>query len=264
MKRLLCGIILTCAVLCGACGSSHKTVFEGDPKSEAEAEYRKAVKTLESGSYEDSVKAFHAIKLKFPYATRWATLCDLRIADAYRDSGDYSQAAVSYQAFIRTYPAHPDIAYASYQAANCYYEMMPSDIFFLPDPWQRDRKSTSQAEASLAAFLRRYPGDENAPRAREQYAEVRRRLANHELYVAEYDFTNDAFKGAVLRLNELISTYPEAENIPKAHILLAHSYLKLKDPISAKKTLQALIDKAPDSDYAQDARDWLARNPNIP
>ncbi|MBR4984212.1 MAG: outer membrane protein assembly factor BamD [Proteobacteria bacterium] len=262
MKRYVLTMLL--AALFMGCGTTHKTVFEGEPKSEAEQAYRAAVKTMENGSYEDSIKSFHEIKLKYPYATRWATLCDLRIADAYRESGDYSQAAVMYQTFIRTYPAHADIAYATYQAANCYYEMMPGTFFLLPDPWQRDRKSTSQAETALKVFLRRYPDDENAPRAQEQYNEVRRRLANHELYVAEYDFKHEAYQGAAARAAGLLAGYPEADVIPKAHILLAHSYLKLNDPVSAKRVLNQLIEKYPDDAYAADARAWIARNPEVP
>ena len=246
------------------CGTTQKTVFTGAPKSDAEADYRAAVQTLESGSYEDAVKAFHQIKLKYPYATRWATLCDLRIADAYRMSGEYAQAATSYQAFVRTYPAHAEIPYASYQVANSYYEMMPSSFFLLPDPWQRDRKSTVQAQVAFQTYLKLYPNDENVPAAKEQYAEVQRRLANHELDVAEFNFKNKAWQGSVNRLTGLISQYPTAEVAPKAHILLAHSYLKLNDPISAKKTLNQLIEKYPDSSYVKDARDWIAANPNVP
>lgn len=262
MKRI---IFVLLSVLClSGCGTSYKTVFEGAPKSDAEAAYRAAVKTLESGSYEDSVKAFHEIKLKYPYATRWATLCDLRIADAYRESGDYAQAAVAYQSFTRTYPAHVDIAYATYQAANCYYELMPSDIFILPDPWQRDRKSTAQAETALQVFLSRYPNDDNAPKAREQLDEVRMRLANHELYVAEYNFKNEAYQGSVNRLQGMIKAYPESKEIPKAHILLAHSFLMLNDPVSAKKVLTDLIGKYPGTSEAADAQNWIARNANVP
>ena len=158
MKHRILAIGVFCLSLAAlGCGETQKTVFKGSPKSDAEAEYRDAVRTLESGSYEDAVKDFHQIKLKYPYATRWATLCDLRIADAYRMSGEYAQAAASYQAFIRTYPAHPDIPYATYQAANSYYEMMPSDFFILPDPWQRDRKSTVQAQVAFATYLKLYP-----------------------------------------------------------------------------------------------------------
>lgn len=261
MKKIL---ILLFAIIISGCGTSHKTVFEGEPNSEAEAVYRDAVKTLESGSYEDSIKSFHALKLHYPYATRWAQLSDLRIADAYRESGEYAQAAVAYQNFLRTYPAHPEVPYATYQAANCYYEMMPSDIFILPDPWQRDRKSTAQAETAFKVYLRRFPDDENVPKAKEQFAEVRRRLANHELYVAEYNFKAKAYKGTVRRLTGLFESYPEAEIIPKAHILLAHAYLELKDPVSAKKVLTQLIEKYPDNAYAADAKSWISANPQVP
>ena len=64
LRRIIMAI---CLALCfTSCGASHKTVFEGEPKSEAEAAYRAAVKTLESGSYEDYINAFQAIKLKLP------------------------------------------------------------------------------------------------------------------------------------------------------------------------------------------------------
>lgn len=262
MKRIL--IFLLFLLILPGCATTKKTVFEGEPKSEAEMAYRAAVRTLENGANEDAIKEFHAIKLKYPYATRWATLCDLRIADAYRASSEYSQAAVSYQTFIRTYPAHPEIPYAMYSAADCYYEMMPSDMFLLPDPWQRDRKSTAQAETALSIFIKRYPDDENTPKAKEQYAEVRRRLSNHELYVAEYDFKHKAYRGAVNRLEGLIKSYPESAVVPKAHILLAHSYIELKDPVSAKRTLEKLIETYPDDEYSSDARAWISRNPDVP
>ena len=262
MKRVL--FILLSAIFLTSCGISNKTVFEGPPNSEAEAEYRQAVKTLEDGAYEESVRHFHDIKLKYPYATRWATLCDLRIADAYRYSGDYAQAAVAYQSFVRTYPAHADIPYASYQAANSYYELMPSDIFILPDPWQRDSKSTVQAQTAFQVFLARYPDDENAPKAREQLAEVRRRLAERELYIAEYNFKNEAYRGAVARLDGLVRTYPDFEKAPKAHILLAHSFLKLHDPVSAKAALLKLIEQYPEAPEVADAKSWIERNKEVP
>ena len=82
--------------------------------------------------------------------------------------------------------------------------------------------------------------------------------------MAEYNFKHEAYQGSVNRLTGLIATYPNAEVTPKAHILLAHSYLKLNDPISAKKTLNQLIEKYPDSSYAGDARSWIAANPNVP
>ena len=265
MKRHLFYIILTAfIVLLTACGTTQKTVFTGEPNSEAEAAYRRAVQQMEGGSYDDAVKSFHAIKLKYPYATRWATLCDLRIADAFRYNGEYAQAAASYQAFIRTYPAHSDIAYAMYQAANCYYEMMPSSFFILPDPWQRDRATTQQARSAFELYLKRFPNDENASTAREQHAEVLRRLSNHELYVAEYNFKHKAYQGSVNRLVDLIAAYPNAEITPKAHILLAHSYIKLNDPVAAKRTLNQLIEKYPDSEYIEEARRWLAANPEVP
>lgn len=251
-------------LLVTGCGTTQKTVFVGEPKSDAERDYRKAVETLEGGSNEDAIKAFNAIKLKYPYATRWSTLADLRIADAYRNTSDYATAAVSYQDFIRTYPAHTDVPYAAYQAANCYFELMPADYFFLPDPWQRDRKTTKQAERALATFIKTYPDNENTPKAKEQYHEVRRRLANHEIDVAEFYFKKKAYSGVIKRLEGVIADYPDIEDVESAHILLAHSYLQQKDPVSAKRVLNQLVTNYPDSKWSKDATQWINAHPEVP
>ena len=261
MRRF--AILLLAFVLLG-CGTTQKTVFEGPPNSDAEAAYRAAVKTLEGGSNDEAIRAFSALKLQFPYATRWSTLAELRIADAHRNSGDCATAAVSYQDFVRTFPAHAEVPYATYQAANCYYQLMPSNIFFLPQPWQRDRRTTQQAEAALRAFIRKFPNDVNIDAARTQYREVRRRLSNHELYVAEFYFKRKAYEGSARRLADLIQAYPDSDAAPQAHILLAHSRLKLNQPVEAKRVLIALTQAHPDSPFARDAQRWIDRNPNVP
>ncbi len=257
-------VVLFVFLLISGCGTSQKTVFEGQPKSDAERDYRAAVKTLESGSSEDAIKAFNVLKLAYPYATRWTTLADLRIADAYRNTGDYATAAVSYQDFIRTYPTHSEVAYAAYEAANCYYELMPADYFFLPDPWQRDRKTTQQAERALNNFIRKFPEHEKTPVAQEQYREVRKRLANHEIDVAEFYFKQKAYQGVVARLEKAIQDYPDVEVIESAHILLAHSYLELKDPVSAKRILKQLLSNYPQSTWAKDAQSWINKHTEVP
>lgn len=263
MLRVL-GVMLVCILSVVSCSSSQRTVFEGAAKSEAEAAYRDAVGELESGSYEEAIKQFGELKLKFPYATRWSTMADLKIADAYRESGEYSVAAVSYQDFVRTYPTHAEVPYALYQVANCYYEQMPSDLFFLPDPWQRERKSTQQAEVGFKVFLSRYPEDKNVPDAQEKLKEVQYRLANYELYVAEYNFKHESYEGVILRTQNLSKLYPESELIPQALVLQAHAFLKLNDPVRAKRDLQRVVAEYKDSEYAQEAQGWLSRNAAVP
>ncbi|MFA5624621.1 MAG: outer membrane protein assembly factor BamD [Bradymonadales bacterium] len=255
---------LLCLLLLASCSSTQRTVFEGQPKSEAEAAYREAVGILESGSYEDAIRKFSDLKLKYPYATRWSTMSDLRIADAHRESGEYSVAAVSYQDFVRTYPTHSEVPYAMFQAANCYYEQMPSNLFFLPDPWQRERKSTKQAETAYKVFLNRHPDDKNAEEAQKKLDEVQRRLANYELYVAEYNFKHKSYEGTILRTQSIEKLYPQSSLVPRALTLQAHAFLKLKDPIRAKRDLQRVASDYKDSDYAKEARAWLARNSQVP
>jgi len=105
----------------------------------------------------------------------------------------------------------------------------------------RDYKS---AAAALQEFVKRYP--ESAYAANAQYW-----LGN--AYYAQRDYKN-----AIAAQEVVTTTYASSAKAPDAMLNIATSYAELKDKVKAKKTLQTLVSKFPDSQAAQSAKDRLA------
>jgi len=101
-----------------------------------------------------------------------------------------------------------------------------------------------RAAAALQDFVKRYP--ESAYAANAQYW-----LGN--AYYAQRDYKN-----AIAAQEVVTTTYASSAKAPDAMLNIATSYAELKDKVKAKKTLQTLVSKFPDSQAAQSAKDRLA------
>jgi len=68
-----------------------------------------------SADYDSVLYNLRTIKLRYPYSP-YATLAQIRIADAYYQKGEYEQASVEYDEFIKRHPAHEEIPHAYYRS----------------------------------------------------------------------------------------------------------------------------------------------------
>lgn len=100
------------------------------------------------------------------------------------------------------------------------------------------------AGASFYDFTRRYPMSALAPSA--QYW-----LGN--TYYAQRDYRN-----AITAQQVVVNTYADNPKAPDALLNIASCHLELKDRAAAKKTLEILLAKYPDSQAAQTGKERLA------
>jgi len=100
------------------------------------------------------------------------------------------------------------------------------------------------ASASFADFLKRYPDSSYAPSA--QY------WLGNSLYV-QHDF-----KGAIAAQQLVLKNYPDNPKVADALLNIASCYTELKDKVAARKTLETLIAKYPDSAATQTGKERLA------
>ncbi len=252
--------LLVLALAVTACGGGQQTVWDGPPKSDAEAAYRDALENMESSQFIEATKHFNKLRLEFPFSSRWTTLAELRLADVLLEQSRYAAAAESYRQFINSHPTHEDVPYAQYRIGLCHYEQMPSDFFLLPDPWQRQLESARQAEAALRRFITAYPESTYAPDAQEKLQEVRENLALHQLYVAEFYFRRDAIVGARNRLLELMHRYPNSSAVAPGLFLLGRAYIIERDVPAAAAALTLLVAQHPESEHTDEAKRWLEQN----
>src|SRR5262249_40118318 len=153
-------------------------------------------------NFNEAQKYFDYVKSKYPYLEA-ATTAELRLGDVDFEREKYAEARDRYLNFIKLHPTHSKVDYAAYRAALTHYKDMPSEFCWLPPSSEKDQAEVRQAATAMADFIRTYPSSEYVGQAQKSYDEVKRRLAEHELYVADFYKKREKWGAVVGRLNVL-------------------------------------------------------------
>lgn len=229
------------------------------PRSEAEAAFQRAERAMERGDYLDANARYTTVRAQFPYS-QYATLAELRLADAYFEDEKYISAISQYRNFIKLHPNHERAIYANWRVAESFAGQMPKPFFLLPPTHERELASTRDAERELEFFLRKYPDTEYTAQARRKLAEVRRRLADYEMYVAQFYIRKKNYRASAMRLTYLLEKYSGVGLDAQALFLLGRSYLELNDVNKAVLALNDLIANFSADPLARQAQAYLARH----
>lgn len=255
--HLLCGVLLlaSASTIAPGCASTNANASYS---SQAQALYKDAQETLEDGEFSEAIRRFNLIRTRYSYS-KYAALSDLRIADAYFIQEKYATAIEQYRTFNKLYVGHPQNTYANWRVALSFFRQMPTDNIILPPGYERDLARARDAEREMRLFLKRNPNTEYTKDAGRYLLLARRRLADHELYVATFYLTRNNPRAAALRLTYLLKNYTGLGLDPQALFLLARAYLELKDVDKAVVALKDLVSVHPQSEYAQRARAYAQR-----
>jgi len=260
MIRIMLGCMLLGA---GALGSGCASGAAADAQNRtfadaAEQLYQSAMAQLDDGDTLEAISQFNALRNTFPYS-KYAPLAELRIGDAYFAQESYATAVQQYRNFVQLHPSHLEVPYAQWRVAEAFYNLMPTDWWLLPPAYERNLRKTEDAVRELARFVKNYPESKYAPEAQKRLAIARRRLADHELYVAEFYLDRDNPKAAEGRLRYLLKNYSGLGLDPQALFLLARAYIELGEVPKAQTALNDLIKYHPESALAAKARDYIKR-----
>lgn len=257
MCRLLALLLLTTSVVALDASPVHAQVTKEDAK--AAKAFKDAERSFKTGDYLEAVRRYNVLRSKFPYS-EFATLADLRIADAYFEQEKYATSVEQYRAFAKLHPEHERVPYANWRVALSFHKQMPTEWWFLPPGYERDLGRAEEAARELLYFLQRNPDSEFAPEANTKLKQTRRRLADHELYVAKFYLKRDNPRAAAMRLSYLLQNYQGLGLDPQALFLLARAYIELKDVARATDALADLIEFYPKHPLSDDARDYIAQH----
>ncbi|TDP77687.1 Beta-barrel assembly machine subunit BamD [Bradymonas sediminis] len=260
MVRILLGCLLLGGVAVGS-GCASDSGASAQPRTFADAAerlYQAAQTDLKKGNTLEAISQFNALRNTFPYS-KYAPLAELGIGDAYFAQESYATAVQQYRSFVQLHPSHAKVAYAQWRVADAFYQLMPEDWWLLPPAYERNLRKTEDAVRELDRFAKAYPQSEYAAEANKRLGIARRRLADHELYVAKFYFERDNPKAAGMRLRYLLKNYSGLGLDPQALFLLARSYIELGELPRAQTALNDLIKYHPNSDLAGKARDYLRR-----
>jgi len=209
--------------------------------------------------YETILKYLKEVQLRYTYSP-YATLAELRTGDVFFEQGEYEQAVVEYEEFIKRHPGHQEASYATYQLAVSYYRQILS-----PD---RDPTTTREALKWYNIFIEKYPDSPLVAKAEQRVVKCRQRLAKREIYIGNFYNKRKNYKAAAHRYGLVVADYSDTKQMPEAMYLLGRAYAKQDQYDLARATLNQLVQTYPDEKYAGKASSLLngieGKTPPVP
>lgn len=147
----------------------------------------------------------------------------LGVADSYYKEGGTSnltQAVDEYKNFDVFFPFLDEAAYAQMQIGMCHYRMMEKS--------DRDKTQGEEAEDEFQAFLLKYPQSPLVPQAEQNLRNVQEVLADGEYRVARFYYLKRDYRASAARLVDLTQRYPLYSDSDVALAMLGDVYMRAK------------------------------------
>ena len=156
---------------------------------------------FEQKEYGKATEDFKKLKEHYPYS-KYAILADLKLGDAYFYDKKYSEAALSYEEFVRLHPRNEVVPYVLYQLGMSHFL-----TFTTVD---RDPEETQTAMQAFEKVIQNFPKSEYAAKSEKQIIECKKRMISHMFGVARLYYMNKRYAAAKTRLDTMIQKYPQA------------------------------------------------------
>jgi outer membrane protein assembly factor BamD len=181
----------------GYTSASDRDLGEDEPQTLA----RDAQERMDADDYKAAAELWQQLKDQYPYS-KYATLGELKMADALYLQAKYTEALGAYEDFERLHQENEAVAYSVYQQGMCHYQR----TFGI----DRDQTPTIQAIQTLARLIETYPDSQYAAMGRARIAESQNNLAGHEFYVGEFYYKRKDYAAAMNRFTGLLRYYPDS------------------------------------------------------
>ena len=235
-----------------ACGSSDDEIvyIERPP----EQIYQAGLNALDEEEFELAADEFNEVERQHPYS-QFATQAQLMAAYSYYEALDYEQAILAFERFIELHPGHPDVAYAYYMRALCYYEQIV-DV-------ERDQRQTELAAQTLEDVIRRFPDSVYARDARLKFDLTQDQLAGQEMSIGRYYLRQGELPAAINRFRSVVDNYQTTSHTPEALYRLTEAYMTLGLMAEAERSATVLGANFPGSEWYRNSYALLVDG-NVP
>lgn len=187
---------------------------------------------LAKKKYDDAIEHFKVLLEKFPNSPL-APKAQLALADAYFGNKDNVESEISYDDFMRLYPANDNVPYALSRKGELLSRQVSKP--------GRDQTKTLEAIRIYKLILEKYPSGPYTETATRRVGELRNRLAEHEVYVITHYLARRKAESAEARARRALSDYPDTTSVPTLMALLAEALAKegkKEDAAEVRKILQ--------------------------
>ncbi len=176
------------------CSSSEKKDMDS-----AEATFERAKELDKAGRSEEAILKYQEVKNKFPYS-KLAVEAEMAAADVSFREENYAEAQVAYQLFRDLHPKHPETPYIIYRLALSSYHQIPDSI-------DRDLTISKTAIETFNELINQFPDSKYVAEAKEKRLECLKKLAEKELYIANFYLKKKQWLSALTRVEGLLNQH---------------------------------------------------------
>lgn len=233
---MLFAILLTCA----------KKQVLAPPTDPTEA-YEKAMVLYQTEKYDKAIDALQKFIFNFPGSV-YAGDAQFYLAEANFKRKNYNQAMLEYDFLLHNFTS-THLEEAEYKYALCHYLTSP--------PFYKDQAPTVRAQELLETFIAEHPESPFRSDGLKVLKEIKEKLAQKEYEAARLYLRYDELPSALVYINYLKATYPDAKWTTRALFLLAQYYERRRETAKAIELYEELIKS--ESSIKSKAQERLAK-----
>jgi outer membrane protein assembly factor BamD len=194
--------------------------------------------------------AFTKIVERHPNSS-YAARARFLVGEAYYRESEFDKAIKEFETFMSFYPRHQIADLVQYRLAMAYYDQMK--------PIEQDQALAQKALDQFKKLVKEYPDSRYATDGLAKIDICRGRLAQKELWVANYYFTNGNPAAARQRVEALLKDHPRSLVVPEALYLLAEVNFREGKTVEAADTLRRLAAEYSYTEWGRRAAQRLAQ-----
>ena len=213
-------IFLLMSLLITNCTKKEKTsvVIEEDVELQMIRAFREGYEEFEQGDALFAAKKFNEAELLFPQSS-WAPKAALMAAYVYYAQDYYFDAESELERFIKTYPNNPDLNYAHFLLAMCYYEKIVDE--------KKDLGPLLKAQEKFNFIIENYPNSDYAIDAEYKLDLIQDYLASKEMYIALHYMKKKKWIASINRYKTVVEQYEKTIYVEEALHRLVELYFTI-------------------------------------
>jgi len=202
------------------CAKKEKTslIVEEDIELQMIRAFKEGYDEFKKGDAIYAAKKFNEAELLFPQSS-WAPKAALMAAYVYYAQDYYFDAESELERFIKTYPKHPDLNYAHFLLAMCYYEKIVNE--------KKDLGPLLLAQEKFNFIVQNYPESDYALDAGYKLDLIQDYLASKEMYVASHYLKKKKWIASINRYKTVVEQYEKTIYVEEALHRLVELYFTI-------------------------------------
>ena len=199
------------------CAKKEKTslIVEEDVELQMIRAFKEGYDEFKAGDALFAAKKFNEAELLFPQS-KWAPKAALMAAYVYYAQDYYFDAESELERFIKTYPKNPDLNYAHFLLAMCYYEKIVDE--------KKDLGPLLKAQEKFLFIIKNYPNSDYALDARYKLDLIKDYLASKEMYIASHYMKKKKWIASINRYKTVVEQYEKTVYVEEALHRLVELY----------------------------------------